>query len=46
VAYVDRNHDVGRYVSLNLIFSGATMTRSHNASRLSDTVHPDADKVS
>jgi len=27
-----RNHDVGRYHSLNLIFSAATATRSHDAS--------------
>jgi len=33
VAYVGRNYDVGRYVSLNLIFSAATRTRSHDASR-------------
>jgi len=32
-AYDGRNHDVGRYSSLNLIFSAATMTRSHDASR-------------
>jgi len=32
-AYVGRNHDVGRYGSLNRIFSVATMTRSHDASR-------------
>jgi len=32
-AYVGRNRDVGRYSSLNLIFSAATMTRSHDASR-------------
>ena len=31
-AYVGRNHDVGRYSSLNLIFSAATATRSHDAS--------------
>jgi hypothetical protein len=30
-AYVGRNHDVGRYHSLNLIFSTATMTRSHES---------------
>jgi len=28
-----RNHDVGRYHSLNLIFSAATETRSHDASK-------------
>ena len=28
-----RNHDVGQYHSLNLIFSAATATRSHHASR-------------
>jgi hypothetical protein len=28
-----RNHDVGRYGSLNRIFSAATTTRSHNASQ-------------
>jgi hypothetical protein len=33
VAYVGRNYDVSRYGSLNLIFSAATMTRSHAASR-------------
>jgi len=33
VAYVGRNHDFGRYGSLNLIFSAATMTRSYDASR-------------
>jgi hypothetical protein len=32
-AYVGRNHDVSRYGSLNLIFSVATMSRSHDASR-------------
>ena len=32
-AYVGRNHDVGRYGSLSLIFSAATMTRSHDTSR-------------
>ena len=32
-AYVGRNHDVGRYGSLNLIISPATTTRSHDASR-------------
>jgi len=32
-AYGGRNHDVGRYHSLNLIFSAATPTRSHDASR-------------
>jgi len=32
-AYVGRNHDVGRDGSLNLIFSAATMARSHDASR-------------
>ena len=32
-AYVGRNHDVGRYGNLNLIFSVATTTRSHDASR-------------
>jgi len=31
--YVVRNHDVGRYHSLNLIFSAATVTKSHHASR-------------
>ena len=31
--YVGRNHDVGQYGSLNLIFSAATMIRSHDASR-------------
>jgi len=31
-AYICRNHDVGRYHSLNLIFSAATATRSHDAS--------------
>jgi len=31
-AYVGENHDVGRYGSLNLIFSVATTTRSHDAS--------------
>jgi hypothetical protein len=33
VAYVGRNHDVGLYGSLNLIFSAPTMTRSHDVSR-------------
>jgi len=28
-----RNHDVGRYHSLSLIFCAATKTRSHDASR-------------
>jgi len=28
-----RNHDVGRYDSLNLIFSAPTVTVSHDASR-------------
>jgi len=32
-AYGGRNHDVGRYHSLNLIFNAATVTRSHDASR-------------
>jgi hypothetical protein len=32
-AYGGRNHDVGRYHSLNLIFSAPTATRSHDASR-------------
>ena len=32
-AYIGRYHDVGRYGSLNLIFSVATRTRSHDASR-------------
>jgi len=32
-AYVGRNHDVSRYGGLNRIFSVATMTRSHGASR-------------
>jgi hypothetical protein len=32
-AYGGRNHDVGRYHSLNLIFSAPTTTRSHDASR-------------
>ena len=32
-AYGGRNHDVGRYHSLNLIFSAATATKSHDASR-------------
>jgi len=32
-AYVGRNHNVGRYHSLNLIFSAATTTRSHDASQ-------------
>jgi len=27
-----RNHDISRYLSLNHIFSAATITRSHNAS--------------
>jgi hypothetical protein len=31
--YGGRYHDVGRYHSLNLIFSAATATRSHDASR-------------
>jgi len=31
-AYVVPNHDVGRYHSLNLIFSPATATKSHHAS--------------
>jgi len=31
-AYGGRNHDVGRYHSLNLIFSAATATRSQDAS--------------
>jgi len=31
VVYAGRNHDVGRYVGLNLMFSAATMTRSHDA---------------
>jgi len=31
-AYGRRNHDVGRYHSLNLIFSAPTVTRSHDAS--------------
>jgi hypothetical protein len=31
-AYGGRNHDVGRYHSLNLIFSAATTTRSQDAS--------------
>jgi hypothetical protein len=30
-AYVGRNHDVGRYHSLNLIFSEATATKSQDA---------------
>jgi len=29
-----RNHDLGRYHSLNVIFSEATVTRSHDASWL------------
>ena len=33
VAYGGRNHGVGRYHSLNLIFSAATTTRSHDAAR-------------
>ena len=32
-AYVVRNHDICRYHSLNLIFSAATATKSHHASR-------------
>jgi hypothetical protein len=32
VAYSGRNHDVGRYHSLNLIFSAATLRSSDNAS--------------
>jgi len=32
-AYVGQNHDVGRYRSVNLIFSATTTTRSHDASR-------------
>jgi hypothetical protein len=32
-AYGGRNHDVGRYHSLNLIFSVATATGSHDTSR-------------
>ena len=31
-AYSGRNHDVGRYHSLNLIFSAPTKTKSHDAS--------------
>jgi len=32
-AYVGRNHDVGQYHSLNLIFSVASVKESHHASR-------------
>ena len=32
-AYGGQNHDVGQNHSLNLIFSEATATRSHDASR-------------
>jgi hypothetical protein len=32
-AYGGQNHDVSRYYSLNHIFSAATVTRSHDASR-------------
>jgi hypothetical protein len=32
-AYGGQNHDVGRYHSLNIIFSAATATKSHDTSR-------------
>jgi len=32
MAYGGSNHDIGRYHSLNLIFSAPTVTRSHDAS--------------